>query len=88
MLRQRNHDLADQEGLEEVHQMEDTQNIEETLQSIAKVIQACERDIDQLYESFQTSSTDYKKRVTHLEQIYKQNRRAIKNDIRRGRLVL
>uniref|UniRef100_A0A914DPR2 Cyclic nucleotide-binding domain-containing protein n=1 Tax=Acrobeloides nanus TaxID=290746 RepID=A0A914DPR2_9BILA len=88
MLRQRNHELADQEGIQEVHQIDDAQNIEEALMSIAKVIQACERDIDQLYENFHTSSSAYKQRVTNLETIYKSNRRAIKNDIMNRRLVL
>ena len=88
MLRQRNHELADQEGIQEVHKIDDAQNIEEVLMSIAKVMQDCERDIDQLYENFRTSSSAHKRRVTNLETIYKNNRRAIKNDIMNRRLVL
>uniref|UniRef100_A0A914DS44 Cyclic nucleotide-binding domain-containing protein n=1 Tax=Acrobeloides nanus TaxID=290746 RepID=A0A914DS44_9BILA len=88
MLRQRNHELADQEGIQEVHRIDDAQNIEEVLMSIAKVMEACERDIDQLYENFRTSSSAHKRRVTNLETIYKNNRRAIKNDIMNRRLVL
>lgn len=52
-MRQRNHELAEQEGIQEFHEIDQSENIDDTLASITKLLEGCERDIEQMYKTFE-----------------------------------
>ncbi|KAH7729920.1 cyclic-nucleotide gated cation channel [Aphelenchoides avenae] len=61
----------------------DAQTLDETISGLSNTVERIERDINALYEKFQTNSSTMKQRVTKLENIYTDKKDAIKHSYTR-----
>ncbi|KAI1732989.1 cyclic nucleotide-binding domain-containing protein [Ditylenchus destructor] len=90
MLRERESvDLENEESIDDaINQgyILGSHSLNEKLEILTHTVQSLDRQVDRLYDSFRVKSSTMKKHVTHLEEVYRENKSIIKSNYYKRKL--